>query len=125
MHDDLANQLSVSQRFPFELEVDLFRREKRNGDVGGCFEQADVVDGISAAPQVDVDVADGAVVERAFVDGAVDVPADGVRHGEARGDEEEGDDEDDNAENGPARAAPGRGLLSGRRLLRRFRGTGG
>jgi hypothetical protein len=74
--DDSADDLAVEQRIPFDGQVHPRGGEQRHRHTAGRLVEADILDRIGPPPEEDVDVADLAIVHRALVDGAVDVPDD-------------------------------------------------
>jgi hypothetical protein len=58
----------VKQLTPFNREIDFSRGEKGEGDVADCFRDIDVFDGIGTADEMDIDVADMAVILRDLVE---------------------------------------------------------
>jgi len=51
-HQQAADDLAMEQRIPLNGEIHALRREERHRDVAGGFADANVVNGISAAPKV-------------------------------------------------------------------------
>src|ERR1700722_17686007 len=92
--DDLADDFSLEDGVPLDGAFEFLAGEEGGGNVAGLFDEADVFDGVGAAPEVEIDVADAAFVEEVFGEGFIDIPADGPgEHGAGDGDEEnEGED---------------------------------
>ena len=78
-HEDAAYDPVVKEGIPLNGEINLFGREERHRHIGRRLANIYVVDGISAAPEVDLDFADIARVERAAVECPVDIISDRPR----------------------------------------------
>ena len=63
VHIYLADEFAVSDGVPLDGEFEFVAPEEGLGDDAGAFEDADVFDGVGAAPEVQIDVADAALVE--------------------------------------------------------------
>jgi len=82
-------------------KIDAFGREEGHRDVAGSFMKADVVDGVSAAPEVDLDLTDIAGVEGAAIKRAIDVVPHAPWQDRATYDQEYRQDDQDKAKSSP------------------------
>ena len=76
-HEQAAHYLVMEEGVPLNGEIESPAREERNGHAAARLTNTDVVNRVSAAPEVDLDLADIAGIEGAAIKRSIDV----VSHG--------------------------------------------
>src|SRR6185369_14170850 len=123
-HENAADYLSVEQGGPFEGEIDALGGKERDGNVARGLADAHVLNRVSATPEVDLDFANVAGIERIAVQRPVHVIAHSPRQQSSSHARDDGDHDQDQPKSKPASSfAPLRSLplcVRARALTGRF-----
>src|SRR2546423_1778985 len=117
IHQHPADDAMMEQSIPLNGKIKLSCRKKRYRDIARPFADADIVDGIGPAPEMNSHETDGAGVEFIAIERAINVASDAPRKNGPGHPGQHGDDQNDDQKAPPAPVAATR--LS-RGVRRRF-----